>query len=155
MRRSRRGFLVGLAAAVCAAQTASDYETADVNKIAAKLQCDCGCKLNMACIMPPTGVCGVCRENKIRIASLLKQGLSEREILAQYTKERGNAVLVNRPGVLGFTGPYIALALGLGAVALAIRRYRHLRPAPVTAPANDQELRRYHDQIEKDLANLE
>jgi cytochrome c-type biogenesis protein CcmH/NrfF len=155
MQKFKASLLIAFAAALCLAQSASDYETPEVNRIAAKLQCDCGCKLNMACVMPPTGVCGVCRDNKVRIAGMLKQGMSEREILNQYVKERGEAVLVNPPGVFGFAGPYIALALGLVVVALVIRRYRHLRPAPAVAPADDREFERYHDQIEKDLAKLD
>lgn len=147
--------LVFVAAALCLAQSASEYETPEVNHIAGKLNCNCGCKLTMACVMPPTGVCPTCRENKIRISGMLKQGLSEKQILDQYVKEQGQQVLVVPPGTFGFTGPYIALALGLVAVLFAIRKLKTTKAAPVAAPANDAELARYHDQIEKDLAKLD
>lgn len=148
--------LVFLAAALCLAQSASEYDSHEVVNIAGKLYCNCGgCKLTMACVMPPTGVCPTCRENKIRISGMLKQGMSEKQILDQYVKEQGQQVLVVPPGTFGFTGPYIALALGLVAVLFAIRKLKTTKAAPVAAPANDAELARYHDQIEKDLAKLE
>jgi cytochrome c-type biogenesis protein CcmH/NrfF len=154
-RKLKASLLILAAATLCLAQSASEYETAEVNGVAAKLNCSCGCKLSMACVMPPTGMCPVCRENKIRIAKMLADGMSEREILKTYASEQGAGVLVVPPGEFGFAGPFIALGLGLGVVLLGIRRYRRLRPAPVVAPADDAEFSRYHDQIEKDLAKLE
>jgi hypothetical protein len=47
------------------------------------------------------------------------------------------------------------MLLGLGVVLLAIRYYRHVRPAPAVAAGDDAALSRYHDQIEKDLSKLE
>ena len=147
--------LIVLAAALCVAQSASEYEDPSVIHVAGKLNCNCGCKLNMACIMPPTGLCPVCRENKIRISNMLKQGMSEQQILNQYVKDQGQQVLVVEPGLFGFTGPYIALGLGLLAVLFVIRRLKHTKPAPITAPANDAVLARYQSQIEKDLEKLD
>ncbi len=155
MRRLKASALILVAAALCLAQSASEYETPEVNGIAKKLNCNCGCKLTMACVMPPTGVCPVCRENKIRIAKMLKDGMSEAEILNTYVQEQGEQVLVVPPGRFGFSGPFIALGIGLGVVMLVIRRYRHLRPAPAVIPADDAELARYQRQIEKDLAKLD
>ena len=155
MRRLKASALVVLAAALCLGQSASEYESPAVNGIAKKLNCNCGCHLNMACVMPPTGLCPVCRENKVRIAKMLKDGMPESAILKTYVSEQGEKVLVIPPGEFGFAGPFIALGIGLGVVFLVIRRYRHLRPAPVAAPADDAELTRYQKQIEKDLAKLE
>ena len=155
MKRLKASLLVIVAATLCVAQSASEFETPQVNGIAKKLNCNCGCHLNMACVMPPTGLCPVCRENKIRIAKMLKDGMSEPQILNAYVKEQGEKVLVIPPGEFGFAGPFIALGIGLGAVFLAIRRYRGLKPAPVTPPADDAELARYQKQIDKDLAKLE
>jgi cytochrome c-type biogenesis protein CcmH/NrfF len=155
MRKLKASALIVVAAALCVAQSASEYETPAVNGIAKKLNCNCGCHLDMACVMPPTGICPVCRENKIRIAKMLQDGMSEADVLKTYVAEQGQQVLVVAPGRFGFAGPFIALGIGLGVVFLAIRRYRGLRPAPVAAPADDDELARYQKQIEKDLAKLE
>ena len=155
LKQYKASALIVLAAALCVAQTANEYESPAVVGIAGKLNCNCGCHLNMACVMPPSGVCPVCKENKIKIANMLKGGMSEQQILNQYVKEQGAQVLVVPPGIFGFTGPYIALGVGLLGVLLAIRYFRRLKPAPAVAPANDSELARYHDQIEKDLENLD
>ena len=155
MRKLKASFLVILAAALCVAQTASEFETPEVNGIAKMLNCNCGCHLHMACVMPPTGLCPVCRENKIRIAKMLQEGKSQTEILNTYVKEQGQQVLVIQPGRFGFAGPFIALGIGLAGVLLAIRRYRGLKPAPVAPAADDAELARYQKQIDKDLAKLE
>lgn len=155
LRKFKAALLVAVAAAVCVAQTASEYESPQINGIAKKLNCNCGCHLDMACVMPPSGVCNVCKENKIKMANMLKSGMSEQQILDQYVKEQGPAVLVHQPGMLGFTGPYIALGLGGLALLFVIRRLKTLQPAPVTAPATDAELAKYQAQIDKDLDKLD
>ena len=151
LRKFKASALIVLAAALCVAQSASEYESPAVVGIAGKLNCNCGCHLNMACIMPPSGVCPVCKDNKIKIANMLKAGMTEKQVLDQYVKEQGQQVLVVPPGIFGFTGPYIALGIGLLGVLLAIRYFKGVKTAPAVAPANDSELARYHDQIEKDL----
>jgi cytochrome c-type biogenesis protein CcmH/NrfF len=155
MPKWKASALIVLATAMCLAQTATEYETSDVMGIAGKLQCNCGCHLNMSCVMPPDGLCPVCKAARIRIAGMRKEGKSEQQVLDTFVAEMGPSVLVVPPGVGGFSAPYIALALGLGVVAWAIRRYRRMRPAPTVPAGDDAALARYHDQIEKDLAKLE
>ena len=155
LRKFKASLLVAVAATLCVAQTASEYETPAVIGIAAKLNCNCGCHLNMACVMPPSGVCPVCKENKIRITNMLKSGMTEQQVLDQYVKDQGPQVLVVPPGIFGFTGPYIALGLGMLAVLFVIGRMKKLKPAPVVAPADDAELARYQDQIDKDLQKFD
>lgn len=154
-KKFKSTLLVLIAAAFCVAQSASEYETPEINGIAGKLNCNCGCKLKMNCVMPPTGVCPECRKEKIRMAGMLQSGMTEQQILDTYVKERGPDVLVVEPGALGYTGPYIALGLGLLGVIFVIRYLQKAKPAPAVAPANDAELARYHDQIEKDLEKLD
>lgn len=155
MKNSKAMLLVAIATALCLAQTATEYESPAVNHIAGKLNCSCGCKLRMDCVMPPTGICPVCKAGKIRIANLMKEGKSESQILDVFVAENGAGVLAVSPGLFGNVAPYIALALGLGLVFFAIRRYLHLRPAPAVPAGDDAALARYHDQIEKDLSKLD
>jgi cytochrome c-type biogenesis protein CcmH/NrfF len=155
LRKFKAGLLVAFAAVCCVAQTASEYETPQINGIAKKLNCNCGCHLDMACVMPPSGVCPICKENKIKMANMLKSGMSEQQILDQYVKEQGPGVLVHEPGILGVTGPYIALGLGALALLFVIKRLKTLKPAPAVAPANDAELAKYQAQIDKDLDKLD
>jgi len=155
LNKFKASLLVVVAATLCVAQSASEYETPQINGIAKKLNCNCGCHLDMACVMPPSGVCPVCKENKIRMANMLKAGMTEQQILDTYVKEQGQQVLVVTPGAVGFGGPYIALALGGLAVLFVIRRMRSMKPAPVVAPADDKEFAKYQAEIEKDLQKFD
>ena len=105
-------------------QTAAEWDSPRVNAIAQKLRCSCGCKLTMACQMPPHP-CPTCKKNRIRIFQMLTEGKSERDILNRYIAEEGTDVLWVTPGFAGKSGPYVALACGFGGVLLVIRRYRH------------------------------
>jgi hypothetical protein len=153
--KTKASLLVLLATALCLAQTANEYESPDVIHVAGKLNCNCGCHLRMDCVMPPTGICPVCKAAKIRIANMKKDGKSDSQILDQFVAENGAGVLAVSPGPWGNATPYIALSLGLGVVLLAIRYYRRVRPAPPVPAGDDAALSRYHDQIEKDLSKLE
>jgi len=153
--KTKASILVLLATTLCLAQTATEYESPAVNHIAGMLNCNCGCHLRMDCVMPPTGICPVCKAAKIRIANMQKEGQSQSQILDQFVAENGAGVLAVSPGPFGNAAPYLALILGLGVVVLAIRYYRHVRPAPAVPAGDDAALSRYHDQIEKDLSKLD
>jgi hypothetical protein len=153
--KTKASLLVLLATAFCLAQTATEYESPEVNHIAGMLNCNCGCHLRMDCVMPPTGICPVCKAAKIRIANMKKEGKSDGQVLDAFVAENGAGVLAVSPGPWGNATPYLALAIGLGVVFLSIRYYRHVRPAPAVAPGDDAALSRYHEQIEKDLSKLE
>ena len=135
-------------------QTATDLDSPAVNRVAAKLKCNCGCNQNMACVMPPG--CPVCKTNKTKIFGMQKSGMDDRQILDQYVAENTKDILVIPPGAAGFAGPYIALGLGLLVVLWTIRRYLHkpaLSPAgPGGGPDVDAETMA---RIEKDTANLD
>lgn len=153
--KTKASLLVLLATVFCLAQSANEYESPDVIHVAGKLNCNCGCHLRMDCVMPPTGICPVCKAAKIRIANMKKEGKSDSQILDQFVAENGAGVLAVSPGPWGNATPYIALVVGLGVVFLSIRYYRHVRPAPAVPAGDDAALSRYHDQIEKDLSKLE
>lgn len=155
MRKFRTSFLLVVMVAAALAQTAGDLDSPAVNRVAAKLKCDCGCNQNMACVMPPG--CPVCKMNKTKIFGMQKTGMSDQQILDQYVAESGKDIIVIPPGVGGFAGPYIALGLGLIVVVWTIRRYM---PKPGLAAAGtagaapdvDAELLA---RIEKDTADLD
>jgi hypothetical protein len=156
MRRTwKASILVIGVTALCLAQTATEYESAAVMHVAGMLNCNCSCRLRMDCVMPPSGLCPVCKAARIRIANMQKEGKSDGQILDTFVAENGASILAVSPGPFGNAAPYIALLMGLGVVFLSIRYYRRLRPAPAVAPGDDAALSRYHDQIEKNLSKLE
>ena len=148
MRRFRISFLIAVVAAVALAQSASDYDSHEINAIAAHIKCSCGCNQNMSCNMQPG--CPVCKAAKIRMYNMRSTGKSESDILNAFVAESGPDVLVVPPGIMGVVGPYLALAAGLGLVLYTIRRFMH-KPTVVLPEADPAVLA----QIEKDLAKLD
>lgn len=137
------------------AQTAEELESPAVNRVAEKLLCPCGCKMNMACRMEPYP-CRTCWENKKKILKLQAAGLSDQAILDQFAREQGKEVVANPPGMFGSLSMYTAAIIGLILVVWVIRKYSRKAVAVGAAtPADDPELRRYHDQIEKEVEKLD
>ena len=134
------------------AQTAAELDSPEVNRVAIKFNCDCGCNLNMACKMPPDGRCPVCQRNKTKILSMQKAGMNDQQIIDRYVADSGKAILVVEPGIAGFLGPYVALGMGLLAVIYTIRRYLRKKPALAGGPDVDPATLA---QIEKETANFD
>jgi cytochrome c-type biogenesis protein CcmH/NrfF len=151
MRKWKNSILVALLAAVALAQSASEWDSTAVNGVAAKLKCDCGCKQDIACTMPPYP-CPVCKKNKMRIFTMMNQGMTENQILDTYVKEQGKDVLVVHPGSAGFIGPIVAALGGLLLVIIVIRRMRGTNAALPAGPPVDPEILA---KIEKDLEKLD
>jgi len=150
MRELKTSLLIAILAVLAFAQTTPPWDTREINAIAAKLNCNCGCKQNMACQMQPG--CPECKRDKQKMLTMLQAGMGESQILDQFVKERGKDVLVVPPGAMGTVGPYVALTLGLGLVILAIRRLLQRKPAPAASAEVDPAVL---EKIEKDLAKLD
>ncbi len=137
------------------AQTAGDLETPAVNRIAEKLNCPCGCMMNMACKMDPYP-CGTCRRAKVKIFEMQGAGKSDQQILDSFVAdpEYGKKVLAIAPGFWGVAGIWTAVLIGLGMVVVAMRRYMRHKPSPAlaNAPEIDPETMA---RIEKDLNKLD
>jgi cytochrome c-type biogenesis protein CcmH/NrfF len=154
--RSLKSSLIVLFLAVAAfAQNAEDLESPAVNRVAEKLLCPCGCKMNMACRMDPYP-CRTCWDNKKKILSMQQAGMSDQGILDKFAEENGRGILSIQPGVLGSMTFYTAAAVGLILVVLVIRKYRRAPSAagPV-AEVDEALLDRYHGQIEKETEKLD
>jgi cytochrome c-type biogenesis protein CcmH/NrfF len=111
--------------------------------------------MNMACRMEPYP-CRTCWDNKKKILKLQAAGLSDQAIVDQFAREQGKDVVANPPGVFGSLSMYTAAFIGLILVVWVIRKYsRKGVLATAGAPADDPELSRYHDQIEKEVEKLD
>src|ERR1700687_2670277 len=122
MRRFKNSLLVlSLFVGTSFAQSAEELESPAVNRVAEKLLCPCGCKMNMACRMDPYP-CRTCWDNKKKILKMEQSGMSDQAILASFASEMGPNVVVVPPGILGSLSFYTAAALGLILVVFVIRK---------------------------------
>lgn len=150
MHKWKSSFLIAIMMVAALGQTATEMDSPQINRIASKLKCNCGCNQTMACVMPPG--CPVCKTNKAKMVNMQKSGMSDQQILDRFVAENGKDILVIPPGIGGVLGPYIALGLGLLLVLWTIRRYMRPRMAAAGGPTVDPATLA---QIEKDTANLD
>jgi len=136
------------------AQSAEDLESPAVNRVANKMLCPCGCKMNMACRMDPYP-CKTCWDNKKKILNMQAAGMPDDAILAKFQQDMGKEVVAVQPGVLGSLSFYTAAVLGLLLVLWVIRRYSRKPVASGAGSLDEAMLDRYHEQIEKEVEKLD
>jgi cytochrome c-type biogenesis protein CcmH len=156
MQRLRNSLLIFAIAVVALAQTASEKPSVDVRRVGARLQCQCGCKDSVAtCSMLE---CHFSKPAKERIAQMQSVGMSDEQIVQAFIRDYGMAIYLAPPNAFGWIIPYAGVGFGLVVILLFLRKaYR--KPAPLTdlgtIDADDPELEKYKEQIEKDTANLD
>ena len=92
MHKWKSSFLIAIMMVAAIGQTATEMDSPQINRIASKLKCNCGCGQSMACVMPPG--CPVCKMNKAKMVNMQKSGMSDQQILDQFVVENGKDVLV-------------------------------------------------------------
>jgi cytochrome c-type biogenesis protein CcmH/NrfF len=155
MQRFRSSLLVFLIAVAALAQTASEKPSVDVRRVGARLQCQCGCKDSVAtCSMLE---CHFSKPAKERIAQMQSVGMSDEQIVQAFIRDYGMAVYLAPPNAFGWIVPYAVAGLGMALCLLFVRKY--YKPKVMTdlgeIEADDPELAKYKEQIEKDTANLD
>jgi cytochrome c-type biogenesis protein CcmH/NrfF len=157
MQRLRSSLFLVLLAAVCLAQSGSQLQSEAVRRVGSKLACLCGTCNNTVATCPMLE-CHFANPARIRIATLLAAGKSDSDIIDEFVKEYGLQVLAAPPtegfSLLAWVMPWVGIAFGLAMVWLFVQRFR--KPAPAAdSPADSENLARYRDRIEKDLAKLD
>lgn len=142
---------LSLVSALCMAQSATDLESDKMNRVAKRLQCNCGCNMDMTCRMEPY-MCGTCKRFKTQIYTLQQAGKSDDDIVAQLAGENGKGIIATHPGSLGSVLSYTGLGVGLLLILFFFRRYWK---APATENVDPAVLDRYHDQIEKETSKFD
>jgi len=155
MSRFKSSLLVLVVAVAALAQTASEKPSVDVRRVGARLQCQCGCKDSVAtCSMLE---CHFSKPAKERIAQMQSVGMNDEQIVQAFIRDYGMAIYLAPPNAFGWIVPYATAGLGLVIILLFIRKY--IKPKPMTdlgeIEADDPELAKYREQIEKDTANLD
>lgn len=164
--RLRNRILLAFLLTATIAQSSVPLQNPKVRQVGELLRCQCGCNYSVSsCQMQNCHFADPARE---KLLTMVEAGMSEEQILASFEKEYGKVIL-QRPPVEGFylvgwIMPFAGLALGGALVAFIIMRYLKRRPVPLAATgtgalngdvSDDPELRKYRDQIEKELADLE
>lgn len=157
MRRWKSSILLLILTAACLAQNASQIQSDAVRRVGGKLACLCGTCNNTVADCPMIE-CHFGKPAKERIAALSAAGAPDSQIIDQFVKEYGKQIYAAPPAegfnLLAWVMPWVAIAFGLSAVWLFIKRFR--KPAPVPGqPADSETLARYQERIEKDLAKLD
>jgi cytochrome c-type biogenesis protein CcmH/NrfF len=155
MQRFRSSLLVFTIAVAALAQTASEKPSVDVRRVGSRLQCQCGCKDSVAtCSMLE---CHFSKPANERIAQMQSVGMSDEQIVQAFIRDYGMAVYLAPPNAFGWIIPYSAVGFGLVVIFVFVRKY--YKPKVMTdlgtIEADDPELAKYKEQIEKDTANLD
>ena len=95
MHKWKSSFLIAIMMVAAIGQTATEMDSPQINRIASKPHCNCGCNQSMACVMPPG--CPVCKMNKAKMVNMQKSGMSDQQILDQYVAENGKDILIVPP----------------------------------------------------------
>lgn len=156
LKRKSRLLLALALAAICLPQTATTYVTPEVRRVGDKLACKCGACNNTVGTCPMLE-CHYSLPAREKIAQMQKAGASDQSIVDSFVKESGLSALASPPAegfnLLGWVMPFIALALGLGAVAIWFKRF--FRRKSATAPELPEIDRRYQERMDRELEELE
>ena len=138
--------------------SSSSALTPDVKRVGMKLACLCGGCNNSVGDCPMIG-CHYCEPARTKIATMQKAGSEDKAIVDAFVSEQGLKALVAPPtegfSLVGWVMPFIAVAFGLIAVVMVLKRFMKPAPAGTVPEISNAVLDRYRDQIEKDSAKLE
>ncbi len=141
--------------AVCVGESSMDVFGPDVRRVGGKLACLCRTCVETVGTCPMMQ-CHYSSPARERIAQMSKLGMTDDQIVDVFVKENGIQALAIPPAE-GFNKmiwimPWIAAALGLGAIAWYVKHHSKPRPLEEVPAAT---LERFHDEMdnfEKDLA---
>ena len=162
MYRFKRSFLFLVLAVSALAQSESQIESDEVKRVGSHINCQCGCKDNLNCMMSG-GQCHFCRPNRARIFKMQQDGMDDASIIATFKKEFGDLIYRPDPTSTFWIVPYLSFGAGLLLVAFILMRMRgHARKHTLTPAAagglsavDDAAFARYRDAIEKDTDKLD
>ena len=155
--RLRVSFLGLVVVALSLAQSASELVTPEIRRVGDKLACLCGSCKNTVATCQMLG-CHYSHPARQTIAKRQAEGASDQKIIDEFIAKEGKRALAVPPteGVFlsAWIMPFAMIAVGLLAIVWFIKRY--FKPAPAGAPLIEtEELDRYQEQIDKDLAKLD
>ena len=136
--------------------TAADNDAA-IQAIEKQIHCTCGCNLDVYTCRTTDFTCAVSPAMHARVVALAKQGRTGPQILDQFVRENGVAILMAPPkrgfNWLGYLLPGV-LILAAGAIlTIVLQRWIPAAPArasttPPSVPATPEELERLQHELD-------
>jgi cytochrome c-type biogenesis protein CcmH/NrfF len=157
-------FLVLSSAAL--AQTEAQIESDEVRRVGSHLNCQCGCKDDVNCMMSG-GQCPFCKPSRTKIFQMQQAGMTDSAIVAAFVKDLGERVFRADPNALFWLVPYLSLGAGGLSITFILMRLRSRARQRMLIPASAEGLcaesagddnapfARYHEAIEKYTATLD
>lgn len=139
-------------------QSSVPLTDARVRHIGDMLLCRCGCGASItSCNMIN---CHFADPVRVELLKMIDSGMSEQAILDAFVEKHGKIILRKPPAegfyLVGWIMPFVAVAGGLALLWLVLQNYLSRKTPPAAAtPSDSQELARYREKIEKDLADLD
>jgi cytochrome c-type biogenesis protein CcmH/NrfF len=157
MRKLKSFVLFGLLLGVSIAQNPMDFLSPEIKRVGMKLKCLCGSCPNTVgdCTMI---ACGYAFPARQKIKQLQTMGASDQNIVGRFVKEQGKKAL-SEPETTGFSllsylMPGFAIAIGLIALGVYVKRFRAPMPPPEIVVPSEQ-LAEYEVTAAKELDGME
>jgi cytochrome c-type biogenesis protein CcmH len=138
--------------------TAADNDAA-IQAIEKQIHCTCGCNLDVYTCRTTDFTCTVSPAMHQRVLALAQQGQSGRQILDQFVREHGVAILMAPPkrgfNLAGYFVPSLLIVVAGVALTLVLRRWVRMAVRATEAPPSDaagatpEELARLRRELER------
>ena len=136
--------------------TAADNDAA-IQAIEKQIHCTCGCNLDVYTCRTTDFTCTVSPAMHQRVLTLAQQGRSGREIIDQFVREHGIAILMAPPkrgfNLAGYFTPSLVILVAGVALTLVLRRWvraaPEAAPMPVAPDATPEELARLRRELDR------
>ena len=118
--------------------TAADNDAA-IQAIEKRIRCTCGCNLDVYTCRTTDFTCGVSPAMHREVVALAAQGKTGAEIVDQFVRENGVAILMAPPkrgfNLAGYFVPSLLIVAAGAVLAVVLRRWTRAAPAPAPRPA--------------------
>lgn len=138
--------------------TAADNDAA-IQAIEKQIRCTCGCNLDVYTCRTTDFTCGVSPAMHRQVVALAKEGRTGPQIIDQFVRENGVAILMAPPkrgfNWAGYLVPSVAIVVAAAVLTVVLRRWARAAPAPAASrpvtgiAATPEELERLHHELDR------
>jgi cytochrome c-type biogenesis protein CcmH len=137
--------------------TAADNDAA-IQAIEKQIHCTCGCNLDVYTCRTTDFTCAVSPAMHARVVVLAREGKTGQQILDQFVRENGVAILMAPPkrgfNLAGYFVPSLVILVAGAILTLVLRRWARAVPAPVAprpsaVAASPEELERLRHELDR------